>query len=208
VAGYGWCGRGVASRARGLGANVTVLEVDPIRALEALMDGYSVAPMAEAAKYGDLFITVTGDKHVIRREHFAKMKDGAIVCNSGHFDVEIDIPALAKLAKKVNSGVRNFVDEYVLKNGRRIFLLAEGRLVNLSAAEGHPASVMDMSFAGQSLATEYARQNAGTLAVAVHPVPRKIDEWVARLKLESEEVKIDKLTAEQKAYLSSAGEGT
>ncbi len=208
VAGYGWCGRGVSARARGLGAKVTVTEVDPLKALEAVMDGFDVCTMAEAAGYGDLFITVTGDKHVIRREHFAKMKDGAIVCNSGHFDVEIDIPSLAKMSKKVNKDVRHCVDEYVLRNGRRIYLLAEGRLINLSAAEGHPASVMDMSFATQALSTEFAVKNRGRLAVRVHDVPKEIDAWVARLKLQSMGVAIDKLTPEQKKYLASSGEGT
>ena len=208
VAGYGWCGRGVSARARGMGAKVTVTEVDALKALEAVMDGYHVCPMSEAARFGDLFITVTGDKHVIRREHFAVMKDGAMVCNSGHFDVEIDIPALAKMSRKINKDVRHCVDEYVLKNGKRIFLLAEGRLVNLSAAEGHPACVMDMSFATQALSTEFAVKNRGKLRVAVHNVPKAIDEWVARLKLQSMNVKIDRLTAEQKAYLASSGEGT
>lgn len=208
VAGYGWCGRGVSARARGLGAKVTVTEVDPLKALEAVMDGFDVCPMAEAAAYGDLFITVTGDKHVLRREHFAKMKDGAIICNSGHFDVEIDIPALGKMAKKLNKDVRHCVDEYVLANGKRVFLLAEGRLVNLGAAEGHPASVMDMSFATQALSTEYAVRRRGKLSAAVHNVPKEIDAWVARLKLQSMGVRIDKLTAEQKAYLASSGEGT
>jgi adenosylhomocysteinase len=208
VAGYGWCGRGTATRARGMGAHVTVTEVDPLRALEAVMDGFNVCPMSEAAKFGDVFVTVTGDKHVVRAEHFRKMKDGAIVCNSGHFDVEIDIPALKQLAKKVNKDVRHCVDEYVLANGRRIYLLAEGRLVNLSAAEGHPASVMDMSFATQSLATEYARKQGAKLSKIVHSVPKQIDAWVARLKLKSMGVKIDRLTADQKEYLASFGEGT
>ena len=208
IAGYGWCGRGVASRARGMGSLVTVTEVDPIRALEAAMDGFDVRPMSEAAKFGDLFITVTGDKHVIRREHFAKMKDGATVCNSGHFDVELDIPALRKLAKKVTTNVRNHVDEYKLKNGNRIFLLANGRLVNLSAAEGHPASVMDMSFATQALATDFAKKQNGKLTPKVHDVPKRIDQWVAKLKLESMGIKIDRLTPEQKKYLASSGEGT
>ena len=208
VAGYGWCGRGTATRARGMGAHVTVTEVDPLRALEAVMDGFNVCPMAEAAKFGDVFITVTGDKHVIRGEHFAKMKDGAIVCNSGHFDVEIDIPALKKLAKKVNIHVRHCVDTYELAKGRRIHLLADGRLVNLSAAEGHPASVMDMSFATQALATEFAIKNAAKLDRAVHNVPKSIDAWVAKLKLQSMGVKIDRLTDEQKKYLASSGEGT
>jgi adenosylhomocysteinase len=208
IAGYGWCGRGCASRARGMGASVIVTEVDPLRALEATMDGFWVMPMAEAAPLGDLFVTVTGDIHVLRGEHFQKMKDGAIVCNSGHFNVEIDIPALEKLSKKVNRGVRNFVDEYVMADGRRIFLLGEGRLINLAAAEGHPASVMDMSFATQALATEYAAKNRGKLEVNVHNVPKAIDEWVATLKLESMNIRIDKLTAEQVKYLSSHDMGT
>ncbi len=208
VSGYGWCGRGVAERARGMGAHVTVTEVDPLRALQAVMDGFNVAPMAEAARYGDLFVTLTGDKHVLRREHFRRMKDGAMVCNSGHFDVEIDIPALRKLAGKVNRGVRNHVDEYVLAGGRRIFLLAEGRLVNLSAAEGHPASVMDMSFATQALASEFAKKAGSRLDARVHNVPIRIEEWVAKLKLQSMGVKIDRLTPEQKKYLASSGEGT
>jgi len=208
VAGYGWCGRGVSTRARGMGAIVTVTEVDPVRALEAVMDGFDVRPMSDAARFGDLFVTVTGDKHVIRGEHFAKMRDGAVVCNSGHFDVELDIPALKKLAKKATLDVRNHVDEYTLKNGNRIYLLADGRLVNLSAAEGHPASVMDMSFATQALATEYAKKQGGRLTAAVHDVPKQIDEWVAKLKLKSMSIKIDRLTPEQKKYLASSGEGT
>ncbi|MBN1342082.1 MAG: adenosylhomocysteinase [Phycisphaerae bacterium] len=208
VAGYGWCGRGVSERARGMGAHVTVIEVDPLRALQAVMDGFNVAPIAEAARLGDLFITVTGDKHVLRREHFAKMKDGAIVCNSGHFDVEIDIPALRKLSKKVAKNVRHCVDEYVLKSGKRIFLLADGRLVNLSAAEGHPASVMDMSFATQALATEFAKKQGAKLDTRVHKVPTQIEEWVAKLKLKAMGIKIDTLTPEQKKYLASSGEGT
>ncbi len=208
VAGYGWCGRGVSERARGMGAHVTVLEVDPLRALQAVMDGFNVCSGAEAAKFGDVFISVTGDKHVFRKEHFSKMKDGAIVCNSGHFDVELDIPTLRKMAKSVKKDVRHCVDEYTLKNGRRIFLLAEGRLVNLSAAEGHPASVMDMSFATQALATEFAKKEADKLDVRVHGVPEKIEKWVARLKLKSMGIKIDKLTPEQKKYLESSDEGT
>ena len=208
VAGYGWCGKGVSARARGLGANVTVTEVNPLRALEAVMDGFNVCPMSEAARFGDLFITVTGDKHVIRREHFERMKDGATVCNSGHFDVEIDIPALRKMARRVHKRVRPFVDEYVLRDGRRIFLLAEGRLVNLSAAEGHPASVMDMSFSVQALSTEWARRQEGRLEVRVHNVPAEVDEWVARLKLRGMGIRIDRLTPEQKRYLASSGEGT
>ena len=208
VAGYGWCGRGVATRARGMGALVTVTEVSPLRALEATMDGFNVTSMAEAASFGDVFITLTGDKHVIRREHFLKMKDGAMVCNSGHFDVEIDIPALTKLSRKTTKGVRNFVDEYKLRNGRRIFLLGEGRLINLAAAEGHPASVMDMSFAVQALTSEWATKQGRKLDVRVHDVPRKVDEWVAKLKLKSMNIKIDTLTAEQKEYLASSGEDT
>jgi adenosylhomocysteinase len=208
VAGYGWCGRGVSERARGMGAHVTVCEVDPLRALQAAMDGFNVAPMAEAARTGDVFITVTGDKHIIRREHFSRMKDGAIICNSGHFDVELDLPALTRLAKKVNRGVRNHVDEFVLGGGRRIYLLAQGRLVNLSAAEGHPASVMDMSFATQALASEYAIKEGKKLDVRVHKVPAKIEEWVAKLKLKAMGIKIDTLTPEQRKYLASSGEGT
>ncbi len=208
VVGYGWCGRGVASRARGMGANVTVTEVIPLRALEAVMDGFRVCPMAEAAGYGDVFITVSGNKHVIRGEHFEKMRDGAIVCNSGHFDVELDIPALAKLAGTMNKGVRNNVDEYVMPGGRRIFLLADGRLINLSAAEGHPASVMDMSFATQALASEWAVQNESRLSPKVYDVDPQIEDWVAALKLQSMGVKIDELTSAQKDYLASSGEGT
>ncbi len=208
VAGYGWCGRGVASRARGMGANVLVTEIDPLKALEAVMDGFEVAPMAEAAQDGEIFITVTGNKHVIRREHFTKMRDGAIVCNSGHFDVELDIVALTKLAKKINRGVRNNVDEFVLRNGRRIFLLAEGRLVNLGCAEGHPASVMDMSFATQALASEYGVKKGKKLHVGVHDVPVAIEQWVSKLKLRSMGIQIDTLTPDQKRYLSSSGEGT
>ena len=207
VAGYGWVGRGVAMRARGLGAHVIVTEVDPMRALEALMEGYEVMPMVEAAKVGDIFCTATGDKHVIAREHLEVMKDGAIVCNTGHFNVEIDIPALREIATETREA-RNFVEEFTLADGRRIFLLAEGRLVNISAAEGHPAIVMDMSFANQALATEYAIQNASSLENKVYPVPTEIDEEIARLKLETMGVDIDKLTAEQAKYLASWDEGT
>jgi adenosylhomocysteinase len=195
-------------RAKGMGAVVTVTEVDPLKALEATMDGFNVAPMSKAAEYGDLFITLTGDKHVLRREHFRKMKDGAIICNSGHFDVEINIPDLKAMAKKVSKQVRNFVDEYTLSKGRRIYLLAEGRLINLAAAEGHPASVMDMSFAVQALASEWACKQGKKLKTQVYDVPRKVDEWVAKLKLKSMNIDIDKLTAEQKKYLASSGEGT
>jgi adenosylhomocysteinase len=208
VAGYGWCGRGVAMRARGMGATVIVTEVDPLRALEATMDGYWVMPMLEAAKVGDVFITLTGDVSVLRREHFALMKDGATVANSGHFNVEINIGNLKALSKSVRRGVRRFVDEYVMKDGRRIYLLGEGRLINLAAAEGHPASVMDMSFAVQALTTEYVVTNRGKLEPRVYTVPKEIDDWVARLKLESMGIKIDKLTSEQKKYLRSWEFGT
>ena len=208
VAGYGWCGRGVASRARGAGAIVTVTEIDPLKALEAAMDGFDVRPMSAAAAYGEVFITVTGNKHVLRAEHFQRMRDGAIVCNSGHFDVEIDIPALAKLAKKVTPEVRPMVTEYELPGKRRIHLLADGRLVNLSAATGHPASVMDMSFATQALAAEWIVKRRGQLDVAVHDVPKEIEEQVAKLKLQAMGLRIDRLTAAQVQYLSSSGEGT
>ncbi len=208
VAGYGWCGRGVAMRARGMGAVVTVTEVDPLRALEAAMDGFSVMPMAEAAKNGDLFVTVTGDIHVIREEHFRAMKDGAVVCNSGHFNVEIDLDALEKIASEKNAGVKNLVDEYFLEDGKRIYILAEGRLINLAAAHGHPASVMDMSFATQALVGEYALKNGSSLQPKVYDVPRSIEEWVSTLKLESMGISIDELTPEQEEYLSSFQMGT
>lgn len=208
VAGYGWCGRGFALRARGMGANVIVSEVDPIKALEAVMDGFRVMPMIKAAPIGDLFCTLTGDIHVLRKEHFAKMKDGAMVCNSGHFDVEIDIVALKKMSKKVVKNIRNFVDEYTLKNNRRINLLGEGRLINLAAAEGHPASVMDMSFATQVLATEYVAKNYKKLQNKVYNVPESIENWIAKTKMKSMDVTIDTLTAEQKKYLASWEIGT
>jgi adenosylhomocysteinase len=208
VAGYGWCGRGFAMRARGMGAIVIVTEVDPIRALEAMMDGFMVCPMAQAAKVGELFVTLTGNKNVIRTEHFRAMKDRAVVANSGHFNVEIDIPALKKMSKKVSRGVRNHVDEYVLKNNKRIYLLAEGRLINLAAAEGHPASVMDMSFSTQVLEAEFVVKRAGKLAVAVHDVPIEIEQQVSKLKMKSMSIKIDNLTPEQVIYLASSGEGT
>ncbi len=208
VAGYGWCGRGFAMRARGMGAIVTVTEVDSIKALEAVMDGFEVMPMAQAAKLGELFVTLTGNKNVIRSEHFRVMKDRAVVANSGHFNVEIDIPALKKLGKKVNHDVRNHVDEYILRDNKRIYLLAKGRLINLAAAEGHPASVMDMSFATQALEAEYVLKKQGKLAVAVHDVPMEIEQWVSRLKLRSMSIGIDRLTAEQVDYLASSGEGT
>ncbi len=207
VAGYGWVGRGVALRAKGLGAHVIVTEVDPMRALEALMDGYEVMPMAQAARVGDIFCTATGDKHVVSGDHLAVMKDGAIVCNTGHFNVEIDIPALRALATETREA-RNFVEEFTLEDGRNIYLLAEGRLVNISAAEGHPATVMDMSFANQALATEYAVQHASELENKVYPVPTEIDEEIAKLKLATMGVDIDELTAEQAKYLASWDEGT
>jgi len=208
VAGYGWCGRGVATRARGAGATVIVTEVDPLRALEATMDGFWVMPMLEAARIGDLFITLTGDTSVLRREHFEVMKDGALLANSGHFNVEINIGDLEALSKRVNRGVRRFVDEYVMKDGRRLYLLGEGRLINLAAAEGHPASVMDMSFAVQALTTEYVVKNRCKLEPRVYSVPREIDEWVARLKLETMGIHIDTLTPEQQEYLRSWELGT
>ena len=207
VAGYGWCGRGVAMRAKGLGADVIVTEINPTRALEAIMDGFRVMPMADAARIGEIFITVTGNKSVIAHEHFEKMNDGAVVCNSGHFNVEIDIPALEKLAssKKI---ARPFVDEYAMKDGRKIYLLGEGRLINLAAAEGHPAVVMDMSFANQALASEYMVKNAKDLKPQVYSVPEPIDRQIAKLKLESMGVHVDKLTADQEHYLASWNEGT
>jgi adenosylhomocysteinase len=208
VAGYGWCGRGFAMRAKGMGAIVIVTEIDPIKAIEASMDGFDVMPMQQAARIGDLFVTLTGNKNVIRAEHFRVMKDRAVVANSGHFNVEIDIPALKKLSRKVIYGVRNHVDEYVLKNGRRIYLLAEGRLINLAAAEGHPASVMDMSFATQALEAEFVVKHEGKLAVAVHDVPVSIENKVCTLKLKSMGIDIDKLTPEQVKYLAGFGEGT
>jgi adenosylhomocysteinase len=207
VAGFGWCGRGLASRARGMGADVIVTEIDPTKAIEAVMEGYRVMSMAEAAKIGDIFVTVTGNKNVLAREHFEAMKNGAVVANSGHFNVEIDIPALEKLASSKRQ-TRDFVDEYVMKDGRKIYLLGEGRLINLAAAEGHPASVMDMSFANQALSCEFLIKNYKTLEKKVYAVPEELDKKVARLKLESMGVKIDKLTAEQEEYLASWSEGT
>ena len=207
VVGYGWCGRGVASRARGLGAHTIVTEIDPLRALEAVMDGFEVMDMAKASQVGDIFITVTGNKHVLREEHFKNMKEGAIVCNSGHFNVEIDIPALKKLSKSVRQA-RAYVDQYKLKNGRNIFLLADGRLINLSSAEGHPASVMDMSFANQALSAEYMVSHHKSLQAQVYDVPKDIDKEVSRLKLQAMGIKIDTLTPEQTRYLSSWQEGT
>jgi adenosylhomocysteinase len=207
VVGYGWCGKGIAMRARGLGANVIVSEVDPLRALEAVMEGYRVMPMAEAAKVGDIFITVTGNKTVIGGEHYEEMKDGAVLCNSGHFNVEIDIAALERLAGSKRQA-RDFVEEYVLKDGRKIYLLGEGRLINLASAEGHPASVMDMSFANQALSAEFLVKNAGKLEKKVYRVPEEIDRMIARLKLDSMSVFIDKLTPDQEEYLASWAEGT
>jgi len=207
VAGYGWCGRGVAMRARGLGANVIVTEVEPTKALEALMDGYRVMSMHEAAVIGDVFITVTGNKHVIARDHFEKLKNGAILANSGHFNVEIDLEALAKLASSRRQ-TREFVEEFALRDGRRIYVLGEGRLINLAAAEGHPASVMDMSFANQALASEYMVKNHATLEKKVYSVPEALDKQVAKMKLEAVGVTIDRLTVEQEHYLASWGEGT
>jgi adenosylhomocysteinase len=206
VAGYGWCGRGLAMRAKGQGAQVIVTEVDSVKALEARMDGYMVMPMIDAAKIGDIFITVTGDIHVIRKEHLLKMKDGAIVGNSGHFDVEIDKPALEKITRKKRV-IRDHCEEFTLKNGKRIYILAQGRLVNLAAAEGHPAMVMDMSFANQALAVEYILDNP-RLKRRVYQLPWKIDDKIARLKLKSMGIKIDKLTPEQKKYLASWEIGT
>jgi adenosylhomocysteinase len=207
VGGYGWCGRGVAMRAEGMGANVIIVEVDPLKALEATMDGYRVMPIAEAAKIGDIFVTVTGDTSILRKEHFHVMKDGAILANSGHFNVEISIPELEALSKGKRR-IRKFVDEYTLKDGRRVFLLGEGRLINLAAAEGHPASVMDMSFANQALAAEYIKGEGANLENKVYSVPEEIDNEVARLKLESMGIEIDKLTEEQDKYLHSWELGT
>jgi adenosylhomocysteinase len=207
VCGYGWCGRGLAMRARGMGANVTIIEVDPLKALEAVMDGYTVAPLIDACKKADVIVTLTGDIHVIRKEHFEAMKDGAIVANSGHFNVEIDIPALEKIAIKKRI-VRDFVEEYTLKGGKRVNLLGEGRLINLASAEGHPASVMDMSFANQALGCEYIAKNYRKLERKVYEVPEFIDKNIAKLKLESLGVKIDVLTEEQKKYLASWEMGT
>ncbi len=208
VAGYGWCGKGVASRARGLGAQVIVTEVNPIRALEAAMDGFRVMPMADAAREGELFITLTGDTGVLREEHFLKMPDGAILCNSGHFDVEIDVKTLKKIAKTIEKNVRRNVDAYRLANGRSLYLIGEGRLVNLAAAEGHPAAVMDMSFATQALALQWVVENKKPLDTRVHLVPKTVEEKVATLKLASMNIHCDRLTEEQKKYLTSWESGT
>lgn len=207
VSGYGWCGKGLAMRARGMGARVVVTEVDPLKALEAVMDGYEVMPMKEAAKIGDIFCTVTGNTSVIRKEHFEIMKDGAIVSNSGHFNVEIDLDALKKISKKTRV-IRDFVEEFTLKNGKKINVLGEGRLINLASAEGHPSSVMDMSFANQALSVEYVIKNAKKMKVNVYSVPEEIDKTIAKLKLKSMNIDIDVLTKEQAKYLESWEEGT
>lgn len=207
VCGYGWCGKGLAMRARGMGANVVVTEIDELAALEAVMDGFRVMPIAEAAKIGDFFCTVTGNINVIRKEHFPKMKDGAIISNSGHFNVELDLPGLAEISKGKRQ-VREYVEEYRLEDGKRINVLGDGRLINLAAAEGHPSSVMDMSFANQALCAEYVVKNAKNLENRVYDVPREVDQSVARMKLKAKGIKIDKLTAEQKKYLSSWEMGT
>ncbi|AFY59676.1 adenosylhomocysteinase [Synechococcus sp. PCC 6312] len=207
VAGYGWCGKGTAMRARGMGANVVVTEIDPVRAIEAAMDGFRVLPMAEAATVGDIFITVTGNKHVIRAEHFAVMKDGAIVCNSGHFDIEIDLKALKSVTHEVKV-VRNFTEEYRLASGKSIIVIGEGRLVNLAAAEGHPSAVMDMSFANQALAAEYLVKNQGQLQPGIHAIPKEVDQEIARLKLQAMGIAIDTLTPAQIEYINSWTSGT
>ena len=207
VVGYGWCGKGTALRARGMGANVIVTEIDHIKAIEAVMDGFRVLPMAEAAPHGDIFITVTGNKHVVRGEHFDVMKDGAIVCNSGHFDLELDLKYLAANAKEIKD-VRPFTEEYKLTNGKSVVVLGQGRLINLAAAEGHPSAVMDMSFANQALAVEYLVKNKGSLAAGLHSIPREVDEEIARLKLQAMGIFIDSLTAEQIDYINSWTSGT
>ncbi|AFW92828.1 S-adenosyl-L-homocysteine hydrolase [Anabaena sp. 90] len=207
VVGYGWCGKGTALRARGMGANVIVTEIDHIKAIEAVMDGFRVLPMAEAAPHGDIFITVTGNKHVVRGEHFDVMKDGAIVCNSGHFDLELDLKYLAANAKEIKD-VRPFTEEYKLTNGKSVVVLGQGRLINLAAAEGHPSAVMDMSFANQALAVEYLVKNKGSLAAGLHSIPRDVDEEIARLKLQAMGIFIDSLTAEQIDYTNSWQSGT
>jgi adenosylhomocysteinase len=207
VVGYGWCGKGVALRARGMGANVVVTEVDPIKAVEAVMDGFRVMPISAAAAIGDIFVTVTGNRHVIDRDHFAVMKDGAIVCNSGHFDLELNLVALRELSGEPTD-VRPFVQEYKMKNGNRVMVLGEGRLINLAAAEGHPASVMDMSFANQALSVEYLVKNKGKLDPGVHLLPKEVDQEIAGLKLQALGLSIDTLTAEQLEYMSSWETGT
>jgi adenosylhomocysteinase len=207
VAGYGWCGKGVALRARGLGANVIVTEIDPTKAIEAVMDGFRVMPMDEAASQGDLFVTVTGNKHVIRSEHFDLMKDGAMVCNSGHFDIEIDLKSLGAKATEVKD-VRPFTQQYLLGNGKSVIVLGEGRLVNLAAAEGHPSAVMDMSFANQAMACEYLVKNKGKLEPGLHSIPVEVDKEIARLKLQAMGITIDSLTADQTEYINSWTSGT
>ena len=207
VVGYGWCGKGTAQRARGMGANVIVTEIDHIKAIEAVMDGFRVLPMAEAAPHGDIFITVTGNKHVVRGEHFDVMKDGAIVCNSGHFDLELDLKYLAANAKEIKD-VRPFTEEYKLRNGKSVVVLGQGRLINLAAAEGHPSAVMDMSFANQALAVEYLVKHKGSLAAGLHSIPRDVDEEIARLKLQAMGIFIDSLTADQIDYTNSWQSGT
>ncbi|MFM5898870.1 MAG: adenosylhomocysteinase [Dolichospermum sp.] len=207
VAGYGWCGKGTALRARGLGANVIVTEIDPIKAIEAVMDGFRVLPMSEAAPQGDIFITVTGNKHVVRGEHFDTMKDGAIVCNSGHFDIELDLKYLASQAKEIKT-VRPFTEQYILNSGKSVIVLGEGRLVNLAAAEGHPSAVMDMSFANQALAVEYLVKNKGKLEPGLYSIPTEVDQEIARLKLQALGIYIDSLTADQIEYINSWQSGT
>jgi adenosylhomocysteinase len=207
VVGYGWCGKGCAMRARGLGANVIVTEVNPIRAIEAVMDGFRVMPMTEAAKLGDVFVTVTGNRHVIDKQHFETMKDGAIVCNSGHFDLELNLESLAAMAKG-REQIRPFMEEFTLNNGRRVLVLGEGRLINLAAAEGHPASVMDMSFANQALAVEYLVKNQGKLSNNVHVLPASFDDEIATMKLKAMGIAIDKLTPEMTEYMNSWTVGT
>ena len=207
ICGYGWCGRGVAMRAKGMGADVIIVEVDALKALEAVMDGFRVMPVAEAAKLGDIFCTLTGDINVIRKEHFLTMKNGAIVANSGHFNVELDLKSLGQISKK-RRFIREYVEEYTLNSGKKINVLGEGRLINLAAAEGHPASVMDMSFANQALCAEYMVKKGKTLKKMVYGVPQEIDQEIARLKLASMGIKIDNLTAEQKKYLASWEMGT
>jgi len=207
VAGYGWCGKGLAMRARGMGANVIVTEIDPIKAIEALMDGFRVMSMSEAAQIGDVFVTVTGNKNVIAREHFEKLKNGAILSNSGHFNVEIDLESLGRIASSRRQ-TREFVEEFAMRDGRKVYVLGEGRLINLAAAEGHPASVMDMSFANQALSSEYMVKNHADLQNRVYSVPEELDKQVAKLKLEAMGVKIDRLTAEQEEYLAGWSEGT